>query len=70
MTTYKEFLKLYAEKSRELRDIRVCVICGEKDSSFIDGSNPLDISFLCHTHWRERDKIKDMESRETLARHT
>ena len=70
MTTYKEFLKLYAEKSRELRDIRVCKICGEKDSSFIDASNPIDVVFLCQTHWRERDKIKDMESRETVARHT
>ena len=70
MTTYKEFLKLYAEKSRELRDIRVCVICGEKDSSFIDASNPIEVIFLCHTHWRERDKIKDMERLESVARHT
>ena len=69
MTTYKEFLKLYAEKSRELRDIRVCEICGEKDSSFIDASNPIEVIFLCHTHWRERDKIKDMERLESVARH-
>ena len=68
MTTQKEFLKLYAEKKDG--DIRVCVICGEKDSSFIDASNPIDVVFLCHIHWRERDKIKDMERLESVARHT
>ena len=68
MTTEKEFLQAYSNKTDG--DMRVCVICGEKDSSFIDASNPIEIIFLCHTHWRERDKIRDMERRETLARHT
>ena len=69
MTTYTNFLKLYAEKSKDLGDIRVCSVCGETHASFIDATNPIDVTFLCYAHWREKDRQKDMESRETAARH-
>ena len=68
MTTHKEFLQAYSNKTDG--DMRVCEICGEKHSPFIDASNPIDVVFLCHTHWRERDKLKDIESRQTVARQT
>ena len=68
MTTHKEFLKLYAEKKDG--DIRVCSVCGEKHSPFIDASNPINITFLCYSHWKETDKQKDIENRQTVARHT
>ena len=68
MVTHKEFLKLYAEK--KYGDIRVCSVCGDKHSSFIDATNPIDVTFLCYAHWKEKDRLKDMESRQTVARHT
>ena len=68
MVTNKEWLKLYAEKKDG--DIRVCSVCGEKHSPFIDASNPINVTFLCYSHWKERDRLKDIENRETLARHT
>ena len=68
MVTNKEFLKLYAEKKDG--DIRVCSVCGEKHSPFIDASNPINVTFLCYSHWKEIDKQKDIEGRETVARHT
>ena len=73
MTTYKEFVELYEKKSaEEYIQMKTCSIdgCKETNCSFIDSSNKLDIKFYCTEHWRDKDKLKDMESRQTVARHT
>ena len=73
MTTYKEFVELYERKSpEEFIKMKTCSVdrCEEVNCSFIDATNPIDVTFLCYAHWKEKDRLKDMESRQTVARHT
>ena len=73
MTTYKEFIQLYEKKSpEEFIKMKTCSVdrCEEVNCSFIDASDKLEIKFYCLEHWRDRDKLRDMESRQSVARHT
>ena len=71
--TYKEFVELYDKKSaEEYIQMKTCSTegCKETNCSFIDASNKLEIKFYCTEHWRDRDKVRDMENVQSLARHT
>ena len=73
MTTYKEFVELYERKSpEEYIKMKTCSVdrCEEVNCSFIDASDKLEIKFYCLEHWRDKDRLKDMESRQSVARHT
>ena len=73
MVTQKEFIQLYEKKSpEEFIKMKTCSVdgCRETNCSFINASDKLDIKFYCLEHWRDRDKLKDMESRQSVARHT
>ena len=73
MTTYKEFIELYKKKSpEEFIKMKTCSVdgCKETNCSFIDSRDMLDIQFYCTEHWRDRDRLRDMESRQSVARHT
>ena len=73
MTTYKEFIQLYKKKSpEEFIKMKTCSVdgCKETNCSFIDSRDMLDIKFYCTEHWRDRDKLRDIENIQSLARHT
>jgi len=73
MTTYKEFIQLYEKKSpEEFIKMKTCSVdgCKETNCSFIDSRDMLDVKFYCTEHWRDRDRLRDMESRQSVARHT
>ena len=73
MVTQKEFIQLYEKKSpEEFIKMKTCSVyqCEETNCSFIDASDMLEIKFYCIKHWRDRDKLRDMESRQSVARHT
>jgi len=70
MTNWKQFIELYERKSpEEYIKMKTCSTegCKETNCSFIDASNRLDVKFYCTEHWRDRDKVRDIQS---LARHT
>ena len=70
MTNWKQFIELYEKKSpEEYIKMKTCSVdgCRETNCSFIDASNRLDVKFYCTEHWRDRDKVRDIQS---LARHT
>ena len=73
MTTYKEFIELYEKKSpEEYIKMKTCSVdgCKETNCSFIESIDMLDIKFYCTKHRREKNKLRDIESRQTVARHT
>ena len=73
MTNWKQFIELYERKSpEEYIKMKTCSVdgCRETNCSFIDATNKLEIQFYCASHWRDKDKLKDIENRQTVARHT
>ena len=73
MVTQKEFIELYKKKSpEEFIKMKTCSVdgCKETNCSFIDSRDMLDVKFYCTEHWRDRDRLRDMESRQSVARHT